>query len=201
MSAAQKGFTLIEVTVAASLLLLTAVCATPLLAGSQQAGSRASRGTEAGRLAESTLERLRSLPFASPASRSGDGDPSESSVVGAVFPHADVARNTADAFVVLVAGADWPAGTFVTRRCVAGFEITTESLFGAATSDGLAPLSPVLLAGFDSSTGGGLPSGILFVTVVVSWTERGRELCVTRRTALQDESPVEAGESPAAFQP
>jgi prepilin-type N-terminal cleavage/methylation domain-containing protein len=189
----QRGFTLVEVIVATALLLLTAACATPLLAGSQASGSRTGRCEQAGRLADATLEWLRSLPFAPPTSAGDSADPSDASLVGAVFPHADPARNTADDFVVLVDGAV-PAGTFVTHRLIGGFEITTRSQFGSAARDGLAPLSPAFVAGFDSSTGGASPAGILFVTVVVCWNERGRELGVEREATLQNESFVEAGD-------
>ena len=175
--------------VAASLLLLTVVCVTPLLVGSQRAASRESRAAEARRLAQSTLERLRSLPFGppSPPSVAPSAEP-DTYVVAALFPHADASRNEPDDFVVLADGGPWPAGTFVTRRRVGVYLVTTESRFAAAASGGFTVVPTARLAGYDSSSGDDLPSGALAVTVRVFWTEPGGVRSVTRRDTLLDES-------------
>jgi prepilin-type N-terminal cleavage/methylation domain-containing protein len=190
----RRGFTLIEVMIAASLMLLTAVCVTPLLVGGQQASARESRAGEARRLAQSTLEMLRGLPFAPPAPQAtATTTDRAASVVGSVYPHADVARNRADAFVVLANSWPWSSGTFVTRHRVGVFEVTTGSRFGIATPDGFAPLSNTRLVGYDSSIDGELPSGVLFVAVHVAWAERGRGRSVTRCGTLHDDSAVATG--------
>ena len=183
--AGRPGFTLVEVVTAASLLLLTVACATPLLLESQGAAAHETRAAAAHRLAQSTVERLRGLPFAAQSSPlPATAATPAGCVVGAVFPHADVARNRPDAFFVLGDGGPSLAGTFVTRRRVGAYLVTTESHFAAATADGLAAVSTARLAGYDSSTGDELPSGALDVTVRVSWTVHGGERSVTRRVAL-----------------
>jgi hypothetical protein len=186
--AGHAGFSLIEVVVATSLLLLTVVCVTPLFVDSQGAASRASRADDARRLAQSTLERLRGLPFVPPSPSPGYGDGADTSVVGSLFPHADVARNEPDNFVVLGTITGWPLGTFVTRRHVGAFAVTTESRFGGAGPCGLTPVSVSALDGYGPQTPDRLPSGILLVTVRVSWPDRGGERTVARPDVLQDES-------------
>lgn len=194
----RHGFTLVEVVVAASVLLLTVICATPLLTGSQRAASRESNAGEARRLAQSTVERLRSLPLAPPSlSQTTTTAGLDGCVIGALFPHADPARNGPDDFVVLADGGPWPAGTFVTRRRAGTYLVTTETRFIAAMAGGLAAVSTTRLAGYDSSTGRELPSGALAVAVHVLWVEDGSERSVTRRVTLLDRSsaPTEVATS------
>ena len=185
-AACRHGFTLVEVVIAASLLLLTVACATPLLIGSQRTAARESRATEARRLAQSTVERLRSLPFG-PARTAPAAQP-DGCAVAALFPHADQGRNGPDAFIVLADGGPWLAGTFVTRRRVGVYLVTTESRFATAAAGGFAAVSTARLAGYDSPAGDELPSGALVVTVNVSWTEHGNERAVTRHDTLLDQS-------------
>jgi prepilin-type N-terminal cleavage/methylation domain-containing protein len=197
-AASRHGFTLIEVVIAASLLLLTVVCATPLLIGSQRNAARESRATEARRLAQSTVERLRSLPFAPPGpARTATAAQPDGCAVAALFPHADQGRNGPDAFVVLSDGGPWLAGTFVTRRRVGAYLVTTESRFAAATAGGFAAVSTARLAGYASS-GDELPSGALIVTVQVSWTEHGNERSVTRHDILLDQARATTAAAAAA---
>jgi type II secretory pathway pseudopilin PulG len=192
----EAAFTLVEVMVAASLLLLTVTCVTPLLTGSLSAGHRSGRGDEAGRIAESRLEFLRSLPFAPPRPLSPSEAPPGACVVGEVFPHADPARNTDDAYVVLADTDDWPAGTFVTMHALPdGFTMTTGCRFAVAGADGLTPLAPVLLAGYEAADADELPSGVLLVTMVVTWREHGRERQVVRHATRVDESVEDAEDS------
>jgi hypothetical protein len=105
-----------------------------------------------------------------------------------VFPHADGSRNGPDDFVVLAADGPWPAGTFVTRRPVGAYLVTTESRFVVGTSSGFAFAPAERLAGYDSSGDDEMPSGALFVSVCVSWTEHGDERAVTRSDTILDES-------------
>lgn len=184
-----RGLTLIEVMIAASLLLLTVVCATPLLVGSRWTASREGHAGEAGRLAASRLERLSSLAFGpSSSATGGEAAGATNCVVTALFPHAHAALNGVDDFFVLAGGEPWAVGSFVTRRREGPFAITTESRFGVATAAGFAPVAASRLAGYASATGGALPSGALLVTVQVSWTERGVERSVKRRTVLSEGS-------------
>jgi len=183
-----SGFTLVEVMIAASLLLLTVVSATPLLVGSERTASRESRAAEARRLAQSTFERLRSLPFAPPSSPPAAAAPDpDGCVLAALFPHADAGRNGPDDFIVFADDGSWPAGTFVTRRHVGAYVITTASRFAAAASGGFSAVPTARLAGYDLSSSDELPSGALNVGVRVSWVEYGQERSVARRDTLLDE--------------
>ncbi len=196
VSEREAALTLIEVVIASSLLLLTAVCATPLLVDSLAAGSHGSRADEAALAAESQLEWLRSLPFAPPAPTSPAAVPAPS-VLGEVFPHADPARNAADAYVVLTGGGRWPPGTFVkTHPLPQGLAMTTACRFAAGAGEGLSPLAPACLIGYDAVGGTWAPSGALLATVVVSWTDHGHERRVVRQGTLLDEADHENEESP-----
>jgi hypothetical protein len=198
----EAAFTLVEVMVAASLLLLTVTCVTPLLTDSLSAGHRSGHGDEAGWIAESRLEWLRSLPFAPPRPLSASEAPPGACIVGEVFPHADPVRNTDDAYVVLADTDDWPAGTFVTMHALPdGFTMTTGCRFAVAGPDGLTSLAPALLAGYDAADGDELPSGVLLATVVVTWTERGRERRVVRGATLVDEPVEDTADSLVAAAP
>jgi type II secretory pathway pseudopilin PulG len=196
----RRGFTLVEVVFAASLLLLTVVCVTPLLVGSQRTASRESRAAGARRLAQSTLEQLRSLPFApsNPPPAAAATDPDDS-VLAALFPHADAARNDPDDFIVLADGGSWPSGTFVTRRAAGAYLVTTASRFAAATPGGFSAVPAARLAGYDLSSSDELPSGALDVGVRVSWVEYGHERSVARRDTLLDEWRARAAAAAASL--
>ena len=187
-AACHHGFTLVEVVIAASLLLLTVICATPLLTGSQRAASRESRSAEAQCLAQSTVERLRSLPFVPPSTpQTATAAEPDGCVVGALFPHADQARNGPDDFVVLADGGPWPAGTFVTRRRAGTYLVTTETRFIAATAGGFAAVSTTRLAGTTHRPAASCPPA--HWPWRYTWVGRTRpERSVTRRDTLLDRS-------------
>jgi hypothetical protein len=158
------GFSLLEVVIAAGLLLMTIAAVTACVTNSGAAKARLQAAMDADRAARAVAERLRSLPFcaaALPAPGSARGS-AATDLVAAVFPHARVAENTEAARYIVSAGedADAPPGSFVTVveenevevRCVAVF-LAGEggAAFGAAELDGwsaremAAPPSAVLL--------------------------------------------------------
>ena len=100
--------TLVEAVVAAAVVLLVVAAASNAVAAVDQLTARIGERDAAEAQVAATLEQLRSLPFA------GGGGAEGADLLSCVFPHADPARNSADAAYHDTALAGRPAGTFLT---------------------------------------------------------------------------------------
>lgn len=99
---APNGFTLIEAVVASALLLLACLAVTGTVLSAVNAGRVLEQRVLLEHLVQTERVRLAVLPFAVRAVSPGaetQGQPSPSSLVGEVFPHAGAARNTAEAWI------------------------------------------------------------------------------------------------------
>ena len=127
------GFSLLEVVVAAGLLLMTIAAVTACITNSSAAEARLQAAMDADRAVRAVAERMRSLPFCAatlPAPSSARG-PAATDLVAAVFPHARVAENTEAARYIVVAGeeGDAPPGSFVTLVEERGVELRCVAVF------------------------------------------------------------------------
>jgi len=168
----ERGMTLIEVTVAAAVVL--------------SIGGAATVRARADACVAAQVEALRALPFDDP---SGAGATPVADLLGAVFPHAETARNTATAFFTAPALDGRPAGTFVTLHDAACGPLTVAATFVVADVDGFRPLDPARLAGYDHAAGTPPPADGLLVSVSARW-QSGPRGGVVRRTVVIADRPV-----------
>lgn len=158
------GFSLLEVVIAASLLLLTVTAVTAAVTSVSQAGRRADAGVRADVALEAVISRLASLPFcapALPALTAGDFA-AATDLVAAVFPDAG-ARDAVDARYVAADGGGVPAGSFVTRFDQDGVLVTCVARFRRTVAGSW--LGPADLAGWDLAESSRLPAPVLGVEV------------------------------------
>ena len=164
---AAGGFTLLEAVMAAGLVLLTVTAVTACVVTVSRAGARLERRMDADRAACQVAERLRTLPFCAhsyPQATATGGRASD--LVAAVFPHADLARNTASARYALVAGDEGEsAGSFVTLSVEDGVQVTCVARFLAGPGGSV--LGPESLGGWDAESASAPPSGTLSVVLGV----------------------------------
>jgi len=130
-----QGFSLLEVVIAAGLLLLTITIVTATAVSLSEAGSRLRRTMAVDRVLRGEAERLRALPYCAasyPAMTQAEvaaGRPADD-LVGGLFPHAMVSLNRDDArFVAGGAPGDEPAGAFVTVIAIDDVTITRVARF------------------------------------------------------------------------
>jgi Tfp pilus assembly protein PilV len=166
------GFSLLEVMIAAALLLMTVTAVSAAVVGVSRAGARLQGSMDADRAVRSEAERLRALPYCAvsyPQPGAGRGA-SAPDLVAAVFPHAVMAQNAPSARYVSAADASGaPAGSFVTLvtrdgvvvRCVARFlagpdgpELEPEQLAGWDLAGSDAPPAPTLSVSLSPDHGG-----------------------------------------------
>jgi hypothetical protein len=144
------GFSLLEVVIAAGLLLLTVTAVTLSVTTASRGAARLEGAMDADRAVRTTAERLRALPFcASAYPVLGTAAPSARrarDLVAAVFPHARTASNTPTAWFVGADEDDVAAGSFVTVLDVGGVSVRCVAKFLAA-GNGL-PLDAAALAGW-----------------------------------------------------
>ncbi len=152
---------------AAGLVLLTVTAVTACVVTVSRAGARLERRMDADRAACQVAERLRTLPFCAhsyPQATATGGRASD--LVAAVFPHADLARNTASARYALVAGDEGEsAGSFVTLSVEDGVQVTCVARFLAGPGGSV--LGPESLGGWDAESASAPPSGTLSVVLGV----------------------------------
>jgi len=174
-----SGMTLVEVVVAAALVLLVVTAASRtggvVLAANARDGCRGA----AEAAAASELAALRGLPF----SAAGQSVPS---VVTAVFPRADPAAATAQAFFSPGARDGCPAGTFFTVRQTPAGLLTVAATFVTGTACGWAPVAAAGLEGFDASVAPVLPADALLVRVTVAWRAGASAGAITRAAIVAD---------------
>jgi hypothetical protein len=168
--ARSSGFSLIEVVVASGLLLLTIIAVTFCVTSVSAGGGRLQAVMDADRAVRLVADRLVAMPFY--GSDAGAGAPlglQVEDLVGAVFPHADAARNTPAARYVHSNGEDAPPGSFVTVFTEGVVEVVCVARFLPA-EDG-PPLEPVVLEGWALADGDQPPGSALAIHLTA--TSRG----------------------------
>jgi len=175
----ERGLTLIEVMIAAALVLGVVIAASDGVGTFTAATAQGARRELAERRVSDQIESLRALAFCDPSRPLDEA----ADVVSAVFPHADAARNTDQARFVPAPADGRPAGTFVTTVADADGVTTIAATFVAATASGWVPVVPGAPGAYDAGRSAPLPSAAL--AVAVSYTcERGRHSAHAERDVI-----------------
>jgi type II secretory pathway pseudopilin PulG len=181
------GFSLIEATVAVSLLAVTCVAVSGVL----NTALHAERSLERRRHLEAVLaaeaERLAALPYYLEAQGSG-WPAAPSSLVGDVFPHASTSLNVPEAR--FGDGSDaTPAGTFASEVRADGLTVKRLSRFVTITPAGVAPVALHALTSWAVWSTALPPSGLVEVDLQTTW----QGLVVERHLVLGASEPSFAG--------
>ena len=159
-----QGFSLLEVVIAAAIVLMTVTAVTACVTTVSRVGQRMETGMRDDRALASVAEWLRSLPYCAdelPAP-SDSGGPGARDLVAAVFPHACSWANTQHARFVTVDEDGAAAGSFVTRLVEDGVVVVCVARFRAADAD---LLSPEDVEGFDVTVSDRVPSAVVELTL------------------------------------
>lgn len=175
------GFSLLEVVVAAGLLLMTIAAVTACVTSVAGGGAHLRAAMDADRAARAVAERLRSLPFCAatlPAPTSARGS-AATDLVAAVFPHARVVENTGTArFIAAWEEGDARPGSFVTLVEENGVEVRCVARFLA--SEGGTAISAAELDGWSVSERAAPPSAILLMRLTASSRGSARTVSLMR---------------------
>lgn len=173
------GFSLVEVTVASGLLLLTITAVTFCVISVSASGVRLQKVMDADRAVRVVADRLAAMPFCGSDADAGLALDSEvEDLLGAVFPHAYVARNTPTARYVRADGEEAPAGSFATVFSEGGVAVLCVARF-LATEDGL-PLDPAAVEGWARADGGQPPGCALSLRLTATSHGTARGAGITR---------------------
>jgi hypothetical protein len=172
--------TLIEVVVAAAVVMAIVVAATGVSLTARTAAAEGQGRAAADASVASEVETLRALPFDDPAVAAAAPG---ADLLTAVFPHADPARDTAAAFFALDARDGCAAGTFFTVRATPSGPLTIAATFLVAGAGGFRPLDPARLTGYDPAHGVCPPAAALLLRLSVPWRAGARGGTV-RRTVV-----------------
>ena len=171
--------TLVEVVVAAAIVLLVVTSASSTAGVVAAATARAGGRQAAEAAAASELSALRAMPFAADGVTAGG-------LVADVFPQADPAAATPQAFFAAATRDGCPAGTFFTLRPTLAGQLTVAATFVSGTSCGWVPVAAARLVGFDARTATEMPADALLVRVTVAWRAGERCGVVTRAAIVAD---------------
>lgn len=175
----------------AGLLLLTISAVTSVVVGVSRDGVGLEDRMDGDRAVRRAAERLRSLPYCAAAYPQAASNGSPSDLVAAVFPHADVSKNTASArYVAVATGTGEQAGSFVTYLSDDGVEVTCVARFvvGADASE----LGPEDLGGWDASAATAPPSGTLSILLSVPGAGPGASLVRSALSSAPIAVPIPA---------
>lgn len=173
------GFSLVEVVVASGLLLTTITAVTFCVTSVSASGARLQQVMDADRAVRVVAERLAALPFYRSSADAGSAsDTQADDLLGAVFPHADMARNTPTARYVRSDGEEAPAGSFVTVFTQGGVDVQCVARFLAA-EDGPA-LEPSAVEGWARVDGDQPPGCALSVRLTATSHGTGRSASLIR---------------------
>lgn len=174
-----SGFSLLEVVVASSLLLMTITAVTFCVTSVSASGARLQGVMDADRAVRLVADRLAALPFyRSDADATSTSSAHAEDLLGAVFPHADAARNSPTARYVYSDGVDTPAGSFVTLFTEGGVDVLCVARFLEA-EDG-PPLQPVAVEGWALVDGDQPPGCALSVRLTATSHGTARSAGFTR---------------------
>jgi hypothetical protein len=147
-----SGFSLVEAVVASGLLLMTITAVTFCVTSVSASEARLQGVMGADRAIRLVADRLVAAPFYRASSDAGSAsDPQIEDLLGVVFPHADVTRNTLMARYVPSDGEDVAAGAFVTVFTEGGVDVQCVARFLVA-EDG-PPLEPAAIEGWALADG------------------------------------------------
>ncbi len=183
--------TLVEAVVATAIVLLVVAAASNAVAAVDQLTARVGARDAAEAQVAATLEQLRSLPFA------GSGGAEGADLLSCAFPHADPARNSADAAYRGTALAGLPAGTFLTVKQTTCGPETIAATFVVGTPGGFVPVAVARLAGYDAHLTSVAPAAALLVRVSLDWRS-GAHAGQATRTVVLVARPAPGAASPAA---
>ena len=164
----EAGFSLLEVVIAAGLLLLTVTSVTAAVTSVSHAGRRADAAMRVDGALDLEISRLASLPFCAaglPAVPAGD-PAAATDLVAAVFPDAGAPRDSASAWYAGTDSGGIPAGAFFTRLDREGVLITCVARFRRHAEEDW--LGPADLAGWDLAESRSLPAPLLVVEVTAA---------------------------------
>jgi hypothetical protein len=162
------GFSLLEVTIATSLLLLTVTSVTAAVTSISHAGRRAETATRVDGTLEAVVARLSGLPFCAatlPSSPAGSGA-TATDLLAAVFPDAGASRDTTDARYVAADQDGILAGSFVSRFDQDGARVTCVARFRDRPTGSW--LGPADLTGWDITVSVRPPAPMIVVNVSVA---------------------------------
>lgn len=174
--------TLIEVVVAAAIVMTVVLATSDGIVAIKAVGARTDRRREADAAAATEIATLASLPFAPATSSSGTA---ATSVVSSVFPNADPSHPASpDAGFISEPRDGCPAGSFFTTTRASAGQMTVAATYVAGTADGWRAVPLDLLAGYDLRRSADLPSAALLVRVTVAWTSGRLAGAVTRAAVI-----------------
>lgn len=190
----EGAFTLVEVVVAASLLLATCLAISAVLGNATKVEGAAGARDGLESMLTSECRRLAALPFFDGDGRPV-GAPAPDSLVSEVFPWARPELDTDHCWFMDDLGGD-EAGTFVSIVDVGGVRVRRDAVFLADERDATKHLDVADLVGWDCTSGARPPATSLAVTVDVS--ARGRSASRTMvftalRPSLEPSSQASAG--------
>jgi hypothetical protein len=165
-----SGFSLVEVVVASGLLLMTITAVTFCVTSVSASGARLQGVMAADRAVRLVADRLAAAPFYRSSSDAGNASDTEvDDLLGVVFPHADVTRNTPNARYVRSDGGGVAAGAFVSVFTEGGVDVVCVARFLVA-EDG-PPLEPAAVEGW-AQVDGDRPPGCA-LSLELTATSRG----------------------------
>jgi len=170
---------MLEVVIAAALLLLTVTSVSAAVTSISRAGSRAEATARADQGLDAVFSHLAALPFCPsslPAAPGIEGSDARD-LVAAVFPRADARLDTPAARYLTAEADGIAAGSFVSRWTEAGVQVTCVARFRTAGGDWLGPED---LDGWDLSTSTELPASVLVVDLTSRVAEVTRSAQVSR---------------------
>jgi hypothetical protein len=184
--------TLVEAVVATAIVLLVVAAASNAVAAVDQLTARVGERDAAEAQVSASVEQLRSLPFA------GAGGAEGVDLLSYVFPHADPARNSADAAYHGTALAGLPAGTFLTiKQSTCGPE-TIAATFVVGTPGGFVPVTVARLAGYDAQSTRVAPTAALLLRVSLDWRSGARAGQASRTVVVAARPGAPDAASPTA---
>ena len=153
-----RGFTLVEVMVATSLLLATVTAGSGLLSTTIRCASVTRNREQSSSEVQDWLCLVRALPFAATTHTPSDA----TTVVAKLFPHADPRRNTATAEYHPYAAPGFPAGSFTTRIELSGGSLSVTAQFAVCAGGQWGPAPMSALNGWGTA-GASLPAPSLLL--------------------------------------
>ena len=181
-----RGFTLIEVVVAAAIILGVVLATSDGVVAVKGLTARSATRQAAEARVAAEIEHLRCLPFAPPATSGATlaAATSGSDLVSSVFPRADTTLDTADAWFAPEARDDCPAGTYFTAVSLPHGHMTIAATFVVGTVGGWRAVPAARLAGYDVRRAIELPSAALLVRVTAAWQSAAAQGTVARSAII-----------------
>ena len=182
----RRGLTLIEVVIATAIIMGVVLATSDGVVAVKGSTARTAgrQAAEAGVAAE--LEHLRGLPFA-PSAAAGASLAAATPVCAlesSVFPHADTARDTDNAWFAPEVRDDCPPGTFFSVVALPIGRMTIAATFVEGTAGGWQAVPAARLTGYDVRTSVELPSAALLVKVTIAWRAGARQEAVSRSAII-----------------